>query len=224
MDARRQLREIIAGYLDVRAEKIRTDAESVYIGEEKQPVDTIKNILDNIGDFTIIGTGARGPNDPAKDASTFGAQFAEVEVNTGTGEVNVLKLISVNDFGRVMNILGSANQIKGAVVQGIGYALTEERVIDPKSGIVLNPNLEDYKIPTALDFGDIDCAFINEPDNGANILGAKGLGEPGLIPTAPAIANAIAHALNIRFLSLPITRDKILEALEKPESQGGTYL
>ena len=149
---------------------------------------------------------------------TFGAQFAEVEVDVATGEARVLRVVSAHDFGRVVNPLGAASQVEGGVVQGVGYALTEERVIDEASGIVLNPNLEDYKVPSALDVPRIEFVAIDRPDERANAVGAKGLGEPPLIPTAPAIANAIARAIGVRFLELPITRDRILDALAK---QGG---
>src|SRR5271157_5698635 len=116
---------------------------------------------------------------------TFGAQFAEVEVNTITGEVKVQRLVAVHDVGRIMNPIGADGQVAGAVIQGIGYALTEERVIDQATGIILNPNLEDYVLPTALDIPSIDSNFIDDSDNNANNTGAKGLGEPPIIPTAP---------------------------------------
>jgi CO/xanthine dehydrogenase Mo-binding subunit len=122
-----------------------------------------------------------------------------------------------------MNPIGADGQVAGAVIQGIGYALTEERVIDHATGIILNPNLEDYVLPTALDVPSIDSSFIDDSDIDANGIGAKGLGEPPIIPTAPAIANAIAEAIGIRFLSLPITRAKIIEALQKTGSADGVY-
>ena len=109
------------------------------------------------------------------------------------------------------------------MVQGIGYALTEEKVIDSRTGVVLNANMEDYLLPTALDFKNIGYDFIDEPDIASNNIGAKGLGEQALIPTAPAIANAIANATGIRFLSLPITRDKILDALENAKKNNGSH-
>jgi CO/xanthine dehydrogenase Mo-binding subunit len=122
-----------------------------------------------------------------------------------------------------MNPAVANGQVAGGVIQGVGYALTEERIIDRATGIILNPNLEDYALPTALDVPAIDSNFIDDSDNEANNTGAKGLGEPPIIPTAPAIANAIAQAIGVRFLSLPITRAKIVEALQTTGIAGGVY-
>lgn len=223
IDVRNQLHEIVGSLLNVPAEQLQIRNGNVYVQGETKPRASLSNVFRQLGEFTLLGKGARGPNPTNLALRTFGAQFAEVEVDTLTGEVRVLRLVTVHDVGRVVNKLGAANQAEGAVIQGIGYALTEERVIDPGTGVVLNANLEDYMLPTALDFVDIGYGFIDEPDISANNLGVKGLGEPALIPTAPAIANAIAQATGIRFLSLPITRNKIIEALQKIGGSGGVY-
>jgi xanthine dehydrogenase YagR molybdenum-binding subunit len=184
---------------------------------------SLQNTLRQLGEFTIIGRGARGANRDGIAVPIFGAQFAEVEVNTITGEVKVQRLVAVHDVGRIMNPAVANGQVAGGVIQGVGYALTEERIIDRATGIILNPNLEDYALPTALDVPAIDSNFIDDSDNEANNTGAKGLGEPPIIPTAPAIANAIAQAIGVRFLSLPITRAKIVEALQTTGIAGGVY-
>jgi xanthine dehydrogenase YagR molybdenum-binding subunit len=215
IDARNQLRDIFAGYLDKQTNGISILNGQVYLGDETTPSHSVKEILEEIGDLTILGKGAREPNKSDKDVRTFGAQFADIEVDTMTGEVSVLNIVTVHDNGRVMNPLGSQSQAEGALIQGIGYALSENRVIDKRTGIVLNANMEEYLLPTALDFNDIGFDFINKPDNQSNSLGAKGLGEPALIPTAPAIANALKGAAGIRFTSLPITRDKILQVIQE---------
>ena len=105
------------------------------------------------------------------------------------------------------------SQIIGAVTQGIGFGLLEERVLDPRSGIVLNPNLEFYEVPTLADIPSIEHAAHGVPDTIANPTGAKGVGEPPLIPTAPAIANAIFDAVGVRIREAPINRQRLLEAL-----------
>jgi CO/xanthine dehydrogenase Mo-binding subunit len=213
LDARNQLYEIISRFYQVPPVEVRLKGPDIYIEGEAKPRGNLTGLFQELGNFTVLGKGARRPNPSEVALRTFGAQFAKVDVNISTGEVKVLNMVTVTDNGRVINKLGASNQVRGAVVQGIGYALTEERVIDSRTGIVLNPNLENYMVPTALDFMEIDHDFINIPDSDSNNIGAKGLGEQALIPTAPAIANAIANAIGIRFLSLPITRDKILDAL-----------
>jgi xanthine dehydrogenase molybdenum-binding subunit len=141
----------------------------------------------------------------------FGTQGAEVEVDTETGEVTILRLVAVHDVGRVLNPQTLKGQIYGALAQGVGYALYEEVLTD--QGRILNPGFTDYKIPGTceMDF-PIHLEFV-EPDDPAGPYGAKGTGESGLVPTAPAIANAIHDAVGVRIRHLPITPEKVLEAL-----------
>ncbi|MBW1872904.1 MAG: xanthine dehydrogenase family protein molybdopterin-binding subunit, partial [Deltaproteobacteria bacterium] len=143
----------------------------------------------------------------------FGTQGVEVEVDTETGQVKILKLIAAHDVGRVLNRQTLEGQTYGALAQGIGYALYEE--IISEKGRIMNPNFRDYKIPTIseMDF-PIELHFI-ETDDKHGPFGAKGVGEPGLVPTAPAIANAIYDAIGVRIRDLPITPEKILAGLAK---------
>jgi xanthine dehydrogenase molybdenum-binding subunit len=141
----------------------------------------------------------------------WGSQGVEVEVDEDTGEVRILKLVAVHDVGRVLNPTTLAGQIYGALAQGLGYALYEQVVTE--RGHVMNPDFRDYKIPTAVEMGmPIELAFI-EPGDEYGPHGAKGVGEPGLVPTAPAIANAIADAVGVRIFDLPITPERVLAAL-----------
>lgn len=105
------------------------------------------------------------------------------------------------------------SQVIGGITQGIGFALTEEQIIDEASGIVLNPNLEEYKVPTVADVPLIIHARVGQPDTAANNTGAKGIGEPPLVPTAPAIANAIFDATGIRLRHAPLSRQRLMERL-----------
>ena len=159
------------------------------------------------------GLGERGPNPSGKSVRTCGAQIAEVEVDTETGEVTVLRIVTAHDCGRVINPALVDSQVYGGVTQGLGFGLLEERIVDPALGQVLNANLEDYLVPTAEDLPDIGNATESMPDLEANIIGAKGIGEPPFIPTAPAIANAIYDAIGVRVRDLPITSAKVLAAL-----------
>ncbi len=139
-----------------------------------------------------------------------GVQFAEVEVDTETGFVKVKNVLVVQDVGCVVNKLTCESQINGGVIMGMGYALYENRVMDARTGVVLNTNLETYKIPGAMDIPDIDIVLLHEPERGV-----IGVGEPCTVPTAAAIANAVANAIGVRVGDLPITPDKVLAALGK---------
>lgn len=139
-----------------------------------------------------------------------GVQFAEVEVDTETGFVTIRKVLAVQDCGLIVNKLTCESQINGGIIQGIGYALYEQRVMDRATGVVLNPNFETYKLPNGADVPEIEIVLLDMPERGV-----IGVGEPCHIPTAAAIANAIANAIGVRVNSLPITPDKILAALGK---------
>jgi CO/xanthine dehydrogenase Mo-binding subunit len=147
----------------------------------------------------VIGVGHRHPHPEGKIALPFVAHFAEVEVDTRTGEVRVVRLLGAHDSGRVMNRLSYENQVFGGMTMGLGFAMTEERVLDAGSGRVLNANWHDYKLPTALDVpAESSCLPVDPHDTECNTVGAKGIGEPATIPTAAAIANAVYHATGIR--------------------------
>ncbi|HSR10311.1 MAG TPA: xanthine dehydrogenase family protein molybdopterin-binding subunit, partial [Thermodesulfobacteriota bacterium] len=155
----------------------------------------------------ILGVGIRGPNIAGKRINPFCAQFCEVEVNMKTGEVRVLRFLSANDSGRVMNRMTYDNQVIGGVNWGAGFALTEARIMDEtQTGKVLNKNHRDYKLVTAMDVPpEVVSLPIELDDPEANLAGAKGLGEPVTVPTGAAIANAVYHATGLRFTTAPIT-------------------
>jgi CO/xanthine dehydrogenase Mo-binding subunit len=142
----------------------------------------------------------------------FGTQGVEVEVDIETGEVKILRMVAAHDVGRVLNPPGLKGQIYGALAQGVGYALYEE--LKSKKGKIQNPDFRDYKLPRTheMDF-PIDLAFI-ETNDSFGPFGAKGVAEPGLVPTAPAIANAIYNAVGVRIRDLPITPEKVLASLQ----------
>lgn len=214
-DARQQLLELAAVYLEENVKGLRLEDGVVWGPEVETP---LADILDELGEITIIGRGSRAPNPGGYAIRTFGAQFAQVAVDIESGEIRVEKIIASHDSGRIINPLTTSSQIEGGVTQALGYALTEERILD-SSGVVLNPNLEGYRIPTIADVPDIQTRMIDRADNLINNLGAKGVGEPPIIPTAAAIANAVYHATGIRFYELPLTRDRVLNALEAQEEQ-----
>jgi xanthine dehydrogenase YagR molybdenum-binding subunit len=162
----------------------------------------------------IMGTGYRGPNPEGTVTFPVCAQFCEVEVNTRTGEIRILRFLGAHDSGRVLNRLTYDNQVFGGMAMGIGLGVTEERVLDRQTGKMVNANFHDYKVPTILDVADDHaCLPIEHPDHDFNTTGAKGLGEPATIPTAAAIGNAVANALGIRVTDAPLTPRTILRFL-----------
>jgi xanthine dehydrogenase YagR molybdenum-binding subunit len=146
---------------------------------------------------------------------SFGAQFAEVEVDRETGHVRVLRIVAAHDVGRVINPTLAESQLEGGILQGLGYALFEERVLDETSGLPLNPTTHDYKIPTLADTPVIEAWCVAAVDTRANHVGSRGLAEPPVIPTAPAIANAVADALGVELTELPLTPWRIIQAQER---------
>ncbi len=140
-----------------------------------------------------------------------GCCFAEVEVDIPLGLVKILNLIQVHDSGILINPKTAEGQVQGGVAQGIGFALSEDLLVDEKTGRVLNDNLLDFKIPTAMDVPDMKVDFI-QLDDPTGPYGNKALGEPPAIPTAPAIRNAILHATGVHMNEAPMTSQKLIEA------------
>jgi xanthine dehydrogenase YagR molybdenum-binding subunit len=157
------------------------------------------------------GPGGKPPANKPENMSSSGvggAQFADVTVDVETGEVRVNKLVAVADCGLVMNRLLCESQVYGGVVQGISLGLYEERIMDPKSGGVLNPDMEWYKLAGHSDLGEIEVHLLDYPERGV-----IGIGEPPVIPTAAALANAVCNAIGVRVGVLPLTPRRILDAL-----------
>jgi xanthine dehydrogenase YagR molybdenum-binding subunit len=159
-----------------------------------------------VNPLNISGQWQRG----LSSSGAGGVQFAEVEVDTETGFTKVKKITCVQDGGLIVSKLTCESQVNGGILMGIGYALYEERIMDRTSGVVLNPNFETYKLIGLGDAPEIDILLLDMPERGV-----IGIGEPVTIPTAAAVANAVANALGVRVNSLPITPWRVLDALGK---------
>jgi xanthine dehydrogenase YagR molybdenum-binding subunit len=138
-----------------------------------------------------------------------GAQFCEVRADTDTGEVRISRWLGVFDVGRVINPKTAASQLRGSVVMGIGMALSEQSLIDPRNGRTMSAGLDSYYVPVHADIPPIDVTWLAEPDK-TMPMGILGLGEVGMTGVAAAIANAVFHATGKRIRDLPITLDKLV--------------
>jgi xanthine dehydrogenase molybdenum-binding subunit len=147
----------------------------------------------------------------------FGTHVVELEVDTETGLIRILKVTAAHDVGRVVNSLGIEGQIEGGVAMGMGYAISEHLLVE--RGSVLNPSFRDYKLTTAPQVPEIDMHFIEtrDPEGPA---GAKGVGEAPAICVPAAIANALDNATGIRFYELPFTPERVLRRLKEAKGEG----
>ncbi|MFG3505350.1 xanthine dehydrogenase family protein molybdopterin-binding subunit [Streptomyces sp. NPDC047821] len=143
----------------------------------------------------------------------FGAHFAEVQVDTGTGEVRVRRLLGVYAAGRILNPRTARSQLIGGMTMGLGMALTEHSTMDPAFGDFAERDLASYHVPSHADVPDIDAHWVEEHDDHLNPMGSKGIGEIGIVGTPAAIGNALHHATGVRFRELPLTPDRVLPAL-----------
>ena len=226
LDAREELFRRAADLLEASREDLETEQERVFIASTPERGLTFAEVAKAANlfqDGPILGKGACVPDlpptireywegAPMHEFPTHGfvAHIAEVEVDEETGAVEVIRLVCSHDIGQAVNRGGLEGQIEGGVTQGIGYALMEEMRFE--HGALTNGTLVDYKIPNILDVPAIEYRFIEKKDP-KGPYGAKGVGESVLVPTAPAIANAVHNALGTRILDLPITPDKVLRAL-----------
>jgi xanthine dehydrogenase YagR molybdenum-binding subunit len=212
-DVATQLLEIAAQRFDLQQGSLSLQGGNIVSADGGSwPVEEITGLLES---GQIVGKGSRGPNPTGMRVLTFGVQVAEVAVDVETGEVRVERIAAIHDVGRVINPLGASSQVEGGIIQGLGHTLSEERLLDPRSGVVLTQTLDSYRMPTIADVPEIVTELIDVPDEHLTNLGSKGLGEPPIVPTSAAIANAIRDATGADVRSLPITREEMLRALRE---------
>jgi len=145
---------------------------------------------------------------------SFGAQFAEVEVDVDTGEVRVLRQLGVFGVGRVMNPQTARSQFIGGMTMGLGMALLEQGVMDARFGDYVNHDLAEYHVPVNADVRDIEAVWLEEDDEHLNPMGGKGIGEIGIVGSPAAIVNAVWHATGVRVRDLPVLLDDVLNGLD----------
>jgi len=227
-EAKQIILEAAEDVLETRAEDLAVGDGRVYVKEHPDQYVSIAGVAQKatMGDGRPpMGTGSYNPETTFLDPETgqgipyeeyvYATQIAEVEVDTETGEVTILRLIAAHDCGKAINPMLLEGQLEGGVAMGLGYGLFEEMVL--QDGQVQNPQLTDYVLPTALDVPQIELAIVEEPAP-KGPFGAKGVSEAALLPTAPAIINAIYDAVGVRIRDLPATPVKILAALKAQQA------
>lgn len=219
--AKMELFEQVAKKLETDASKLEIKDGNIVNTEDTSKSMSFKEALKGMRTGQII-TNASRSDDYGGFKQPWGlahgdlgsVQFAEVSVDTETGFVKVDKIVAAHSCGRPLNTAHVESQINGGVIQGLAYALYEYRVMDKETGMMMNANVDQYKLPYSMEIPEID-ALIIEDYSGTSSTDAYGIGEPANIATAVAIANAVYNAIGVRIYEIPITPDKILSALKK---------
>ena len=218
--AKQKMAEVLGRVWEVEASAIEFSPGLVAVKGDTSKRLSWKEACGRLPEEGVSATAARAENHgDAWKRFTSGAQFAEVEVDMETGIVRVVKVVAVHDCGLVVNALTTESQVQGGVIQGISYALYENRILDGGTGRMVNPNVEQYKIVGSKDVPEIEVHLISVWD-GVNNTHSVGIGEPATVPTAGAIANAVSHAIGARIYRLPITPESVLEAIDRAGKGG----
>ena len=212
-EVRESLLEIASAGLEVPVYDLDTAQGWVFVKSDPSRRMALAEVAGRMDGNSLSATASMIPGSANHIVNSFGAHFVEVEVDTDTGRVRVLRYVAAHDSGRIINPHAALNQAEGAVSQMLGFALSEELVTDAATGVTLNPGYLEHKSPTIQDYPDIQVIFADIVDP-VGPLGAKGLGEVPTVGPAPAIANAIYNATGVRLRRTPFTPDRVLAALE----------
>ena len=211
-EVRRGLLELASSGLEAPVQELDAALGYVFVKSDPSRRMSLSQVAGSMEEDVLAATASVIPGSTEAIVNSFGAHFVEVEVDTDNGRVRVVRYVAAHDSGRIINPRLALNQAEGAVSQMLGFALTEELVTDPATGVTLNPGYLEHKSPTIQDYPDIQVIFADIVDP-VGPLGAKGLGEVPSVGVAPAIANAIYDAVGIRLKRLPFTPDQVLAAL-----------
>ncbi len=208
--AKQKLFQRVAPQLEAPVEDLRVGNRTIYVVSDRTKTIKWELATGQLG-MESISEGGHWDRE-LRQGGVAGTQFAEVEIDTETGAISVIKIVAVQDCGLAINRLTTESQINGGVIMGLGQALLEERFMDAQTGRMLNANLEDYKVPGTFEIPEIKSIVFDTHRK------VTGVGEPPCIPTPGAIANAVYNAIGVRIRSLPITPDKILTALAEKKA------
>lgn len=220
-DAREQLLQLAAERLEANPADLECRDGRMFVRgspERGLGLGELARYAQTLGPGPVLGRGSFSSRVP-QSLHTFGTQIVEVEVDEATGQVALTRIVAAHDVGCAINPQGVEGQIQGGVTQAIGHTLMEEVKYTPR-GDPQNAGFLDYKIPSILDLPLIEPVIVEEADE-EGPFGARGIGEPPILAMAPAIANAIADAVGVRITSLPITAEKVLQALRERKAAHG---
>jgi len=213
-DARTKVLALAAALLKAKPEELDAAAGKVFVAAQPGKSATFRQAAARMAGEVIDCVAERKKQYETLRQDIAGTQFAEVEVDTETGEVRMVKMVSVNDCRFPVTGLTAESQVIGAMIQGASWALFENRILDRNLGTMVNPNLEWYKILAPRDMFEA-VSILTPVANAGNNTSTAGLGEPCLVPTLGAIANAVFNATGARVRTLPMTPDRVLLALSE---------
>jgi xanthine dehydrogenase molybdenum-binding subunit len=216
-EARKQLLDRAGKRLGLAPEELEVKDRRIYAKSDPRRGISVGEVARRAmynfeGDHLNIS--GKGSFSPTQSPPPFAAVFAEVEVDVETAEVKILKIVYVNDSGRVINPATVEGQVEGGIAQSVGYCLTEDYVINKETGVLESDNFTTYKIPSTLDMPETEVILYEEPVP-SGPFGAKGVGHGTLSAVSPAIANAIYDAVGVFITDMPATPEKIFEALKR---------
>jgi xanthine dehydrogenase YagR molybdenum-binding subunit len=209
-----KLLRLAAGILAADASDLEARDSMIRVRSQPSRAIAFTEVCRRISGDSLSAEGERVANYGGFRSDQAGCQFAEVEVDVETGVVRVVRVVAVHDAGRIVNPLTARSQVNGGIIMGVGFALMEERRLDPQLGLMVNPTMDDYKLPGSLDIPEITALFV-EVSNGMSNTGVLGFGEAAHVATTAAIGCAVYDAIGVPVRSLPITPDKVLAALGK---------
>jgi xanthine dehydrogenase YagR molybdenum-binding subunit len=215
LDARDELFAAVAPSLGAQPADLEAWEGKIRVKADPSKSLTWKQACSKLGVKTIQTTGKNPGPCHLNDSGVGGVQIADVSVDTETGLVKINRIIAAQDCGLIIDMKTAESQVYGALIMGVCYSLFEQKVMDETLGVMLNPNMEFYKLATIGDIGEFVVHMMTGP--GYDERGVIGLGEPPVISPGAAIANAVTNAIGVRVPTLPLTPDKVLAALEKGE-------
>jgi xanthine dehydrogenase YagR molybdenum-binding subunit len=213
LDALDQIFAKVAPALNAKPEELEAFKGTIRVKNDPKRSLTWKQSCAKLGQMPITVRGKNPGPGSLISSGVGGVQMADVSVDVETGVVRINKIVAVQDCGLIIDLKTAESQVYGALIMGVAYSLYEEKIMDPATGRMLNPNMEFYKLAGIGDIGELVVHMMT--GKGYDERGVIGLGEPPVVSPGAVISNAVANAIGVRVPILPLTPDRVLEALEK---------